>query len=272
MNTINLITGQGYKIISFPDGEKHLKINQIDLKQPVHIICRITNSDELFILMQLSDILNRLEVSVDKIDITYLMSMRCDRLFSMEEPFTLKLVANVINSFNAKAVYITEPHSSRSLDLINNSVAINPMDVLIKQMAKAHTICYPDKGAADRYNFDCDSIIYCKKVRDVETGKLTKFGIDYAVSDHTPTDIVVVDDLCDGGGTFLGIANVLKEAYPDAKLNLIITHAVQEQGLEKISKVYNSVFTTDSYRDWGSWENLPENVVVTTAQNLSQKQ
>ena len=262
MKTINLINGEGFKIITFPDGEKHLKVDPIDLKQPINIICRITNSDELFILMQLSDILNRLEVSVDKIEITYLMSMRCDRLFSMEEPFTLKLVANVINSFNAKAVYITEPHSSRSLNLINNSVAVNPMDKLVKQMSETYTICYPDKGASDRYDFEFDSRIYCKKVRTVETGKLIKFSFDYMVSDITPTNIVIVDDLCDGGGTFLGIAELLRKEFNPDKLILVVTHAVQEEGLKRVAKVFDEVHITDSYRNWSEWDELPDNVKV----------
>ena len=262
MKTINLINGEGFKIITFPDGEKHLKVDPIDLKQPINIICRITNSDELFILMQLSDILNRLEVSVDKIEITYLMSMRCDRLFSMEEPFTLKLVANVIKSFNAKAVYIIEPHSSRSLDLINNSVAVNPMDELVKQMAETHTICYPDKGASDRYDFECDSRIYCKKVRTVETGKLIKFSIDRTISDTTPANIVIVDDLCDGGGTFLGIAELLRKEFNPSKLVLVVTHAVQEDGIKRVAKVFDEVHITDSYRNWSEWDELPDNVKV----------
>ena len=67
MQVIDFINKRGYEVISFPDGEKHLKINQLDRKEDVEVICRITNSDELFLLMQLSDILNRQCVRVSKI-------------------------------------------------------------------------------------------------------------------------------------------------------------------------------------------------------------
>ena len=106
MQTIDFIKGIGYEVISFPDGEKHLKIKELDRKDTVGINCRITNSDDVFLLMQLSDILNRQCIVVEKITIKYLMTMRCDRLFSFEQPFSLKIVADVINSFNAKKVLI----------------------------------------------------------------------------------------------------------------------------------------------------------------------
>ena len=83
MQVIDFINKRGCEVISFPDGEKHLKINQLDRKDNVKIICRITNSDELFLLMQLSDILNRQCVVIEEIVISYLMTMRCDRLFSL---------------------------------------------------------------------------------------------------------------------------------------------------------------------------------------------
>jgi hypothetical protein len=54
MQTIDFIKGIGYEIISFPDGEKHLKINELNRKDTVEIVCRICNSDDLFLLMQLT--------------------------------------------------------------------------------------------------------------------------------------------------------------------------------------------------------------------------
>ena len=83
MQTINLTNLEKsdikYNIITFPDGEKHLKLDTINRKDSVGVICRIICSDDLFILMQLSDILNRQEVYVQTLNVNYLMGMRCDR-------------------------------------------------------------------------------------------------------------------------------------------------------------------------------------------------
>lgn len=257
MQKIDFTKGVGYEVISFPDGEKHLKINKLDRKDTVEIICRITNSDDLFLLMQLSDILNRQCVCVEKITIPYLMTMRCDRLFSFEQPFSLKIVADVINSFNSKKVVIIEPHSSACLDLIKNSEARYTSKGLLEYPT---TVCFPDKGAFTRYasNMLMRPYIVCSKVRDVETGKITSFSIDKVCEYKEGNEIIVVDDLCDGGGTFVGIAVKLRELKP-SKLILAVTHAVQKEGIERVSGFYDKVIITNSYKDW---DDLPKNVEV----------
>ena len=263
MNCINFITGEGYKVINYPDGEKHLKIDELDLKQQVVIDCRITNSDDLFILMQLSDILNRLEVKVCHIRIWYLMGMRCDRLFSMNEAFTLKLVANVINSFNSSTVEVVEAHSNRTGDLIKNYCSVgSELHSVYEDHRHSHVFCLPDKGAALRYRWIKDCIT-CEKVRDVATGELKGFSVGSIVADKEPNKIMVMDDLCDGGGTFVGIAELLRKEYNPKELCLAVVHAIQEEGIKRVASVYDKIYITNSYRDWDKWEELPKNVHVT---------
>lgn len=255
MKVIDFIKGEGYEIISFPDGEKHLRINELDRKDTVAIRCRIKSSDDLFIMMQLSDILNRQCVTVDYIEIYYLMSMRCDRLFSFEQPFSLKIIADVINSFNVNNVFIYEPHSQRSLDMIKRSTGYY-LHGLCPYITG--NVCFPDLGSCRRYynEFPVGLPIVCKKKRDVYTGKLLSFEIESLGSYVEGTPISVVDDLCDGGGTFCGIAELLRPMNP-SKLNLYVTHAVQRAGIEKVSKCYDNVYITNTYADW---DNLPSNV------------
>lgn len=262
MQVIDFVKGKGYEVISFPDGEKHLRIQELNRKDTVAIRCRIKSSDDLFLLMQLSDILNRQCIEVVEIEIFYLMSMRCDRLFSFEQPFSLKIVADVINSFNAKNVHIYEPHSKRCLDMINNSRASFGCGFSFTDCTK-YDFCYPDKGACNRYmNGSRLSLEYkpivCEKVRDVSSGKLLNFKISDLDSYKEGNPIVVIDDLCDGGGTFCGIAELLRPLKP-SRLALFVTHAVQKAGIEKVAKYYDKVYITNSYADW---EGLPENVEV----------
>ena len=189
------------------------------------------------------------------------MTMRCDRLFSFEQPFSLKIVADVINSFNAKKVVVIEPHSSTCLDLIKNSEAIYTSKRLLEYPT---AVCFPDKGAFARYakNMIMRPYIVCSKVRDIETGKIVSFSIDKVVEYKEGNEISVVDDLCDGGGTFVGIAVKLRELNP-SKLNLVVTHAVQKDGIERVSGFYDQVIITNSYKDW---KGLPSNVII---ENLS---
>ena len=264
MQIINLINKDKgdivYDIINFSDGEKHIKfITEINRKDSVKVICRITSMDELFILMQVGDILNRMEVEWALV-ITYLMGMRMDRVMSFNEAFSLKIVAKTINDMHPDAVFVVEPHSDRTLKLINNSTP------LMNRFAEAamtdpdhnYMIVFPDAGAKARYGEALENrvpMMTCHKKRDPATGKLSGFGIDNPeVLNEYPecNAFFVIDDLCDGGGTFCGIADQLKELRPDFHRTLAITHAVAARGIYKVMDYYNDLFITNSYADWGN--------------------
>lgn len=263
MQTIDFIKGIGYEIISFPDGEKHLRINKLNRKDTVEIICRICNSDDLFLLMQLSDILNRQCVTVERITIPYLMTMRCDRLFSFEEAYSLRIISDIINSFNAQTVILIEPHSDKSELLINSGFSQH-LSLSLVPITSNTIFCFPDKGAYRRYSYKLHSKfkpIICSKVRNEFDGSLLEFSIEDKGDYKEGMSICVVDDLCDGGGTFIGIGNLLKEKLNPENLILNVTHAIQKQGLEKVANVYDEVNITNSYKDWQD-EKLPINVNV----------
>lgn len=103
-----------YVLTKFPDGEPHIKIiSEINHKDEVEVYTRICNSDDLFVLLQVGDILKRHEVTWD-LHIAYLMSMRMDRVIDFNRPFSLKIIANLINSLSFTRISILEPHSNMS--------------------------------------------------------------------------------------------------------------------------------------------------------------
>jgi phosphoribosylpyrophosphate synthetase len=127
--------------------------------------------------------------------------------------------------------------------------------------ANTSTICYPDKGAQVRYNlFRSDGELLCEKIRDVATGKLLSFKVTNP-EEFNGEEITVIDDLCDGGGTFVGVASELRKLNP-TKLRLVVTHAVNYDGILKVANVYDEVVITNSYKNWGVDEVLPSNVRV----------
>lgn len=123
-----------------------------------------------------------------------------------------------------------------------------------------YQVVLPDAGAKKRYmHIFEESTITCSKVRDQSTGKILEIKIDNPEKlDGRP--LMIVDDLCDGGGTFCGIAECFKKiGIPRDKLNITVTHMVNPRGIENLSKNFNHVWFTNSYKDW---ENLPENVTM----------
>lgn len=262
MQTIDFINKKGYKVIEFPDGELHLELDEINRKDDVDIICRIKNGNDLFILMQLSDILNRQCIRPAHIYIHYLMGMRCDRLFDLNRPFTLGIVSKVINSFNAGQVMVAEPHSLRTLEEINNCLPNNTsLEAACAFEDNGYKLVSPDKGATERYPISF--AVECYKNRDVNTGKLLNFEV-YAADSVEGEDLIVIDDLCDGGGTFVGLAPKLRELKPKS-LSLFVTHAVNPTGINNVLEAYDHVYTTNSYCDWSSIKSSKFTVINTSS-------
>lgn len=248
-----------FEVTTFPDGEPHVKfLEEIDRKQIYVVGCRITNPSELFVLLQVGDILKRNGVEYG-ICITYLMSQRMDRVVNFEEAFTLDIVAKLINSLGASKVTIYEAHSKRAFKLIDRSEPLTEIyhisDIIRAIDADGDvTLCYPDDGAYKRYGNDADLVNYdfltMEKHRDLKNnGVITSIDVSkYPTKDVNK--ILIVDDLCDAGGTFAWSAKVLKELYPNAELNIFVKHAVNKVGLDKMSANFDHVYITNSYRDW----------------------
>lgn len=265
---INLTNQTGCKITTFPDGEKHVTVNELNRRIPVSIYCRITCADDLFCLMQVADVVNRQEMIIDNLFIGYLMSMRCDRLFDIKRPFSLKLIAGIINNIGAKRVNIVEPHSLTSLMLIKDSVGVlSTAEFFVKELLRSKeknldaVVVLPDNGALNRYQIHGRyPYIVCNKERDAETGKLLSFSVNVGETECKDKDLVLLDDLCDGGGTFIGLALKLRELAPKS-LSLLVTHAIQLDGIRKVAEAYDNVYITNSYKAWEN-EELPANVTV----------
>lgn len=192
-----------YVLTKFPDGEPHIKIiSEINHKDEVEVYTRICNSDDLFVLLQVGDILKRHEVTWD-LHIAYLMSMRMDRIIDFNRPFSLKIIANLINSLSFTRISVLEPHSSvsekffydRLLSYYGKNCTWNKQ---LEFSYKHRCIVLPDDGAVERYG-PTDSHIIFKKTRDPETGKLTGFQISEIILSEDIEEFVFVDDLCDGG-------------------------------------------------------------------------
>jgi ribose-phosphate pyrophosphokinase len=63
-----------------------------------------------------------------------------------------------------------------------------------------------------------------------------------------------VDDICDGGGTFIGLAALLK-SHNAGHIVLIVSHGIFSKGFDLAH--IDAIYTTNSFKDI---ENLPHNV------------
>lgn len=262
MQILNLINKEksniDYTITRFPDGEVQITLDGIDHKDSTSIVCRITNPEELFILEQAADILRRHGVVFD-ISILYLMSMRMDRVMDFTRPFSLSIVLDILDNLGASRIGILTPHSKACFSHWKHTVVYElhlPEDLRI-ECSSEDQLLFPDAGAKKRYSYLQEyKPITCSKVRDITTGKIQGIKIDNP-ENITGKPILVLDDLCDGGRTFVEVAKAVKALHLDIKLNISVTHMVNPKGIENLSKNFDHVWFTNSYK---TWDNLPDNV------------
>ena len=261
MQILNLIRKEAssinYSISHFPDGEVQITLDSFSRKDDILVECRITSAEELFILMQVMDILDRQEVTYS-VTIYYLMGMRMDRVMDFNRPFTLKVVSTLLSKSKAYEIRILEPHSKKIFDLSNifTEYTDDFLEGFKIGLLSCHQLVLPDAGAQKRYS-NVSKAILCNKVRDEQTGKLTGFEVKNP-NDIQNKDLLIFDDLCDGGGTFCGIAAELRKYKPEANIDIFVTHMVNRKGIENLAKTFNKVYFTNSYI---TWDNLPDNVI-----------
>lgn len=263
LNLVNLEESDiKYALSRFPDGEVQISLGEFSHKDQICVRCRITNAEELFIVTQIIDILDRHDVYYN-INIFYLMGMRMDRVMDFNRPFTLKVIGKMLNDSNAETIAILEPHSDIIYDCrLGNKFATLFLEKPVRpeNLTTDYQLVLPDAGAVERYGYFSEDAISCSKIRDISTGKILEIKIDNPeIIGNRP--LMVIDDLCDGGGTFCRIAEALgKLGVSKERLNISVVHMVNSRGIENLSKNFNHVWFTNSYKDW---ENLPKNVTMT---------
>ena len=249
----------GIEYISFPGGERHVRLpaEQLAAAQDTAwtIEARVYTPAEIMDLLLASDALRRV-IPVGStlcLAMPYVPYARQDRVALDGEPLSAAVFCTLINAMNFDAVEIWDPHSDVTPALLKN-VRIRStktlMDTTFSEKGMQHllTNCAfvaPDVGARKRVAalaklFGTD-VVFADKKRDPATGKLSGAQV---LGDVPARPLLVVDDICDGGGTFLELARVLREKT-DQPLYLYVTHGLFTKGLAALKGCYDGVFTAN---------------------------
>lgn len=268
--TLNLVdlskSDFDYSIYNYPDSEKHIVLHGTDWNKykSINVVTRIASMDDLFILLQVKQILQHEGVKINILTILYLLGARCDRRFSLGEAIDANIIQSLIGNVSAEYILFLDPHSinKKNFDFISSEKIGARYNLIAKNLdLYRYNICYPDEGAAKRYSSELNSHtvrLIGEKHRKSDRISISLTELRLLDADYP---ILVIDDLCDGGGTFVSLANELDVIYPDFKREIWVTHAIQKSGIELLASKYNKVYITNSYKNWEN-ENLPENVTV----------
>lgn len=247
MKIIDLNIPRGVQFTLFPDKQPHVNIQGVEDGDEVKVICSITDSVKMIQLLQTANALDNLFAKKKILIIPYLMAARFDRLMQHGDSIDLKVIANLINSCGFEKVYLFDVHSDVSTMLISNAINITNKQMVEQYNKPDAVLICPDAGAAKKlgkyfdWNKNLKDIVYCSKNRNVATGELTLEVLE--PEQCADRNCVIIDDICDGGATFLAIAEKIKPAH----LTLIVTHGIFSKGLAALKEKFNEIIVSDSY-------------------------
>jgi ribose-phosphate pyrophosphokinase len=254
--------GQHYERIQYPAGELQIRltpgaISTLYGSRDVTVICRSAHQ-HLMELALLSDALHALCGHLDTtLVLPYLPYGRADRRFTEGDCHGLKTFGSILDwTLGYNRVKTLDAHSFRAAKNVAHLEDISARNFITRAMADiadrtGHlpALLLPDQGAA-RYKFS--EVVQCAKRRDPATGQLSGFE----VPEFERQDALIVDDICDGGGTFIGLAQEINRMYGPSitdpaserykRLSLYVTHGIFSRGLKELLGYFEKVYTTDS--------------------------
>ena len=286
-----------YKISTFPDGQQNITINSNFIsgvglmpstptdffniptyQYPIQIKARLNNWLNLELIVATVASLRELGIKEIHLYVPYFLGARSDRKFEEGGNWYLKqVICPIINSLNFESVTVLDAHSFILGNLLNNYKAIDNKQLLGFAISDIFglpidfysninkcILVSPDAGATHKIHKLAQSVRYegdiitCTKERDTE-GRLTKTVVPIK-EQHCGKDIIIIDDICDGGRTFINIAAEIKTFYAHPEIGmkcpnmyLIVTHGIFSAGFTELSKYFDGIYCTNSYSDIGDY-------------------
>lgn len=247
-------------ISKYPDGTFKISVfpTFVNDSGKYEILWLYEHGEEMALYFLVNHIRNFCDNDIE-LCIPYLPYARMDRVKERHEVFTLKHFADFINSLNFSTVWVRDVHSPVALSLIKNIKEEKGFLGHVRSLVNSlfvnednFGIYYPDKGAKDRYE-DCfprlsKHILYGEKIRDWKTGNIVGLEVIGEIEKGQP--ILIIDDICSYGTTFLKSAEKLKELgagniylYCTHIENSILEGKLINSGLLKKIYTTNSIFT-----------------------------
>ena len=247
----------------YPDGSFYVTVEEFSDSFTFFL----NSYEDLWELNQILDVYKYTNENKPLVTIPCLLDAQADRRFEYNQPHGLKLVLNFLNSMYANFQFF-HPHNSEVVEVALDNVNIIDNTEFIKNVLWNINGNYPKENhylnlkkdnlilmSSDAGGFKplmklCDKIGWqgetfsASKSRKYVDGK-SKLIQDIDRADFEAKDILIIDDICVKGGTFIGLAKMLRERNV-GKLYLAVSHLTLETVSEDLIKSFDKIYTTDS--------------------------
>lgn len=235
----------------FPAGEVGVQLPVISATESVKLIVDYPTSDEVLQMFNIFNALYNMHIPKANVElvIRYFPYARQDRVCKNGESFALDVFCQLLKQIGHFGKLTTWDLHSKISDTLLNCCDFKVNHVEQHEIAKSlpmfNFLIAPDKGAVEKVkkhkqvtSLRADAIFFEKQ--------RTESGIIYppATSGLYEGTACVVDDICDGGETFLQLGRMLNKTQPNLELSLYVTHGIfsNEKKFEELLKIYDTIY------------------------------
>lgn len=229
----------------FPAGEVHIRNFDISDVEQVIFNWRGDHTD----LAVLASLYTMCDIPLL---VPYLPASRADRVQgneSLGKEAYVDLIAAAIRELRggASLAFTWDMHSSTPISLLIKNIPRMHQYMSTQALPLNSVLLAPDKGAIQRVAQIAESMglpsLFATKLRDYNTGRLT--GVSVPDELYQYDHIFVIDDICDGGGTFIQLAQAIQK--PSTTLHLYVTHGIFSKGKSELEQYYSTIVALN---DW----------------------
>ncbi|MBU4299049.1 ribose-phosphate diphosphokinase [Patescibacteria group bacterium] len=232
----------------FPDGEIYVRLSKVkEMKEKRVIVLHSGAPKPNEGLVELELLLQILKDNDIKPELffTYFPYGRQDKIFEQGETNVAEnLIHKLVNHYKVKRIYIVEPHFTerdwiKNYPLVNVSATPILMAKARQDFGKNILFLATDKGGQRRF-----------KVEGFNKVRENSYRVELRLSEKIINSIKgktvgLIDDLIGTGGTLLKAGELVKK-YGAKKVVCLLTHALLEEGIEKIRKNFAQVYLTNT--------------------------
>ena len=258
-----------FTVSKFPDGQQSITVGTVyvQLHEPVVIKSRLNSFQDLELIVCANQAIKNVNSTIPvELYVPYFLGARSDRQFEYGGVNYLKqVICPIINSQNFSLVTMIDPHSDVLEACLNNFQKIPNLSLVKFALTDIdnrndaqNRVCLvsPDAGALKKVfdvakHFNIENVVTAAKVRDIKTGQIVRTEVPNLPVSTTEEELkyVIVDDICDGGRTFIELAKVIKEQRPNAEIYLVASHGIFSAGFDLLAQYFDNIFTTNSVKD-----------------------
>lgn len=249
------VEGADIKVDQFPDGSFSFSVEFNEIPSPINVHLHTTLPEAILAVAQVYwSLRTQAPEAWLVLNIETFPDQRADRVERTGQTIAAEASAFMLGSMCFDEFVVHDPHSDVCVNTLREATQGESQVTVIagsecfyetvQELEPFAFVVAVDAGATRRARTVASDLDWpmIQADKDRVNGKVVGHKIVSADFEPAAGDTIwVVDDLCDGGATFISIAKKLRETYTFGELKLYVTHGLFSQGKQELYKHFDEI-------------------------------